>query len=579
MKHCPTCKRVESDDALAYCRVDGTTLVSDSLSSGDNAGTAMFVPGAVSSEIETNILPNTKDTSIDRNTAATTALPAQPNQSSTRKLSKPKQRRFGVALIALTLVVMGVAGYLYSRKPENVAIGSIAVLPFVNQNNDPNVDYLADGIPESIINSLSQLPNLKVMSRNSVFHYKGKEMDAQAVAKDLKVQAVLTGRVAQRGDGLSIYVELINAQDNSQIWGQQYDRKSSDLVSLQNEIARDVSSKLKTKLSGMDEQKLAKTYTANSEAYQLYLRGRFYWNKRTVEDFKRAVPYFQQAIDKDPNYALAYSGLADCYALLGVFGAGPPMVWMPQAKTTAMKALALDDNLGEAHASLGQITWYYDWDFTGAERELRRAIELNPSYATAHQWYAEILSSEGRHDEAIAEIRRALELDPLSLIINRVYGDLLLNARRYDEAISQCGKTLEMDPNFPTTHGCLGRAYGEKRMYDQAFAEFMEYSHVSLSPEELASIKEAYDRSGWNAFLQARLTFLLGRSKKRYVTAFAVAALYARLNQKDEAFAWLENAYQERDYQMTGLKVMFEFDSLRADPRFADLLRRVGLPQ
>ncbi|MFN2502447.1 MAG: tetratricopeptide repeat protein, partial [Pyrinomonadaceae bacterium] len=293
-------------------------------------------------------------------------------------------------------------------------------------------------------------------------------------------------------------------------------------------------------------------------------------------------PYFQQAIDKDPNYALAHSGLADTYALLSVFGADSPAALMPQAKTAALKALALDNNMAEAHASLGQIMWYYDWDFAGAQRELKRAIDLNPNYATAHQWYAETLSSIERHDEALAEIRRALEIEPVSVIINRVYGDLLLDARRYDEAIAQCSKTLEMDPSFVTTHNCLGRAYQGKGMYDETIAQYMQFSgRVPLPPEELSHLKEVYVRSGWNAFLQERLKVTLERerSKKVYVSAYTIAVQYARLSKKDEAFAWLERSFEARDYQMTQIKVRQEFDSLRDDPQFTALLRRVGFPQ
>src|SRR5437016_4708246 len=451
-------------------------------------------------------------------------------------------------------------------------------MPFQNASGNGDIEYLSDGITESLINSLSQLPNLSVKARSTVFHYKGKDVTPQQAGSELSVQAVLNGRVMQRGDQLTLSLELVDARTGNQIWGEQYNRKTSDLAALQSEIARDVSNKLRTKLSGVEEQRVTKSYTADSEAYQLYLKGRFYWNKRTIDDFNRAIPYFQQAIDKDPNYALAYSGLADSYALLSVFE-GPPKDWMPRAKAAAMKALALDDNLAEAHTSLAQIIAYYDWDFNAAEREFGRAIELNPNYATAHQWHAENLSSLERHDEALAEIRRALELDPLSLIINRVYGDMLLNARRYDEAIEQYRRTIEMDPNFPTTHNGLGRAYEAKGMYDQAVAEYLAFSRPNISPAERLARQEAYTRSGWKAFLQIGVSNLLERSKKGYVRSYSIASSYARLGQKDEAFVWLEKAYQDRDWQMTELDVRPEMDSLRSDPRFAELVRKIGLPQ
>src|SRR5437667_2817290 len=307
--------------------------------------------------------------------------------------------------------------HAYARR-NTLAIQSIAVLPFTNASGNSDVDYLSDGITESLINSLSQIPNLSVKARSTVFHYKGKDVTPQQAGSELSVQAVLNGRVMQHGDQLTLSLELVDARTGDQIWGEQYNRKTTDLAALQSEIARDVSNKLRTKLSGAEEQRVTKSYTANAEAYQLYLKGRFYWNKRTIDDFNRAIPNFQQAIDKDPNYALAYSGLADSYALLAVFGVVPPKDLMPQARAAATKSLALDDSLAEAHASLGEIMAYYDWDFSGAEREFRRAIDLNPNYATAHQWLAEEISVLRGHEEALAEIRRALELDPLSLIIN-----------------------------------------------------------------------------------------------------------------------------------------------------------------
>src|SRR5438093_6171459 len=472
MKRCPQCNRVETDNALVFCRVDGAALVSDSGSVSGEVSTAKFGGPPIASEVETSVLPQ-QSTQADggRATGPTTVVNRQQTIGGARELSKPKQTKVVVLAGAVIFITMlAVAAYFYVSRKTNAAIQSVAVLPFTNASGNSDIEYLSDGITESLINSLSQLPNLSVKARSTVFHYKGKDVSPQQVGSELSVQAVLNGRVVQRGEQLTLSLELVNARTGDQIWGEQYNRKTTDLAALQSEIARDVSNKLRTKLSGAEEQRVTKSYTANSEAYQLYLKGRFYWNKRTLDDFNRAIPYFQQAIDKDPNYALAYSGLADSYALLSVFE-GPPKEWMPRAKAAAMKALALDDNLPEAHTSLAQIIAYYDWDFAGAEREFRRAIELNPNYATAHHWHAENLSSLQRHNEALSEIRRALELDPLALITNRVYGDLLLNARRYDEAIEQYRKTIEMDPNFPTTHAFLGRAYEARQLYDQAVKE------------------------------------------------------------------------------------------------------------
>ncbi len=493
-------------------------------------------------------------------------------------------RRHKTAVIAIVAVVLIAAGfgvlavykYMHARSTE-VAIESIAVLPFVNQNTDQEGEWISDGVTESIINTLTRLPNLKVIARTSVFRYKGNQTDPIKIGNELGVRAVLTGRISKRGDDIIISAELTDLRDNKQLWGDQYQRKMSDLLTVQRQIAQEITNNLRPKLSGEEQNRAAKNYTQNSEAYQLYLRGRFYWNKRTPSDFHKAISFFQQAIDKDPNYALAYSGLADSYALLTVYGEGSPAESMPQAKRAAQQALALDDNLAEAHASLGQIMVAYDFDFAGAEREYNRAIALNPNYASAHQWRGEILSSQGRHDEALAEARRALEIDPLSLIINRSYADVLAEMRRYDEAIAQYKKTLEIDPNFQTAIFFMGRAYEGKGMYDQAVASYFKVAEYEFPPDEIEKMKAVYAKSGWKGYLQGNLNFLLEKSKKSYVPPFVIATFYARLGQKDEAFAQLEKGLQERDFTLSHVK-SFEFDSLRSDPRYADLLKRIGLP-
>jgi eukaryotic-like serine/threonine-protein kinase len=499
-----------------------------------------------------------------------------------------KQHKAAVIIAAVILVVavpaliVGIAAlnsYLQARRTD-VAIDSIAVLPFVNQNNDQNVEWISEGLTESIINSLTQLPNLKVIARSSVFRYKGTQTDPIQAGKELGVRAILTGRLQQRGDDVIVSAELVDLRDNKQLWGEQYQRKMADLLTVQRDIAREITSNLRPKLSGEEQTRAAKNYTENSEAYQLYLKGRFYWNKRTPPDFHKAITFFEQAIAKDPNYALAYSGLADSYALLPNYGNVPPKEWMPKAKVAAQKALALDDNLAEAHASLGQIIGGYDYDFSGAEREFQRAILLNPNYASAHQWRAENLSTLERFDEALAEARRALELDPLSLIINRIYADILMDARRYDEALEQYRKTLDLDPNFVTTNFFLGRAYEAKGQHDQAVAQYNRALEAgNETPENLQILKDAYAKSGWKGYWQAALNRVLERSKKGYQAPFLIALFHARLGNKDEAFAYLEKTYQERDFRVTLIRVSFEFDSLRSDPRFADLTRRIGLPQ
>ena len=504
--------------------------------------------------------------------------------SSAEDVASGKQRKLAIGLGVVALIIFGVGAaiifsYLRPKEPT-AAIDSIAVLPFVNLNNDQNIEWVSDGLTESTINSLTQLPNLKVIARSSVFRYKGNQTDPFKVGKELGVRAVLTGRLMQRGDDVIVSAELIDLRDNKQLWGEQYQRKMADLLAVQREIAREIASNLRPKLSGEEQTLVAKNYTQSSEAYQDYLKGRFYWNKRTAADFHKAIAFFQQAIAKDPNYALAYSGLADSFALLPVYGGGAPAQWMPQAKAAAQKSLTLDESLAEGHASLGQIMAYYDFDLNGAEREYQRAIALNPNYASAHQWRAENLSALGRVDEALAEARSALELDPLSLIINRNYGDCLADARRFDEAIEQYRKTIDLDPNFTTAHYFLGRAYEAKGSYDQAVAAYAKSAELSgFRADELAEMKEAYAKGGWQAYLQTTLKQVLARSKQGYSSPFVVASLYARLGQKDEAFAYLEKGFQQRDFRIMLVKVSFEFDSLRSDSRYADLLKRIGLPQ
>jgi tetratricopeptide (TPR) repeat protein len=353
----------------------------------------------------------------------------------------------------------------------------------------------------------------------------------------------------------------------------------TELVTLQSEIARDVSNKLRAKLTGAEQQQVAKNYTENTEAYQLYLKGRFYWNKRSPEGLRKAIEYFKQTIALDPNYALAYSGLADSYSLLPVFdNKATRRETMPQAKEAALKALSLNGNLAEAHVSLAVVLSDYDDDWAGAEQHYKRSLELNPNYPTAHQWYGEMLVREGRFDEGLAETRRALELDPFSLITNLVLGINLNAARRYDEAIIQIQKTLELDPSFADTNDFLFEAYANKEMYAEAVAAYSKQMALDDEPpSEIEATKDAFNKSGWNGFLRHRINYLESLHNQGY--ADGLAGFYARLGEKDKAFAWLEKAYEERNEGLTLLKVDARFDNIRSDPRFQDLLRRIGLPQ
>jgi TolB-like protein/Tfp pilus assembly protein PilF len=445
-------------------------------------------------------------------------------------------------------------------------------------SSNPDTEYLSDGISESLINSLSQLPGVKVIANASSLRYKGKDVDPQEVARTLGVEAILTGRISQRSDKLLISVELIRADDKTQIWGEQYDRKDSDLLSVQREIAKEITSNLRLKLSGEEQGRLTKHYTENPEAFQLYLKGRFYWNKRTGDDAKKAVAYFQQAIEKDPNYARAYAGLADSYQLLNLFADASPQEVFPKAKETAKRALEIDDTLAEAHTSLASSLFYYDRNFPEAQREYLRAIELNPNYATAHHWYGiTYLAKTERFDEAISELKRALELDPLSIVINADLGNTYIQAHQYDQAIEQLRKTVEMDQNFYFAHWQLGVAFEMKGDSQAAIAEYQKARQLNGDPWVLALLGHYFAASGQRDEALKILSQLKDISKQRFVWAYGFALIYAGLNEKDQAFQWLEKSYEARESRITRLKVDPFFDSLHSDPRYADLIHRIGL--
>ncbi len=489
-----------------------------------------------------------------------------------------------IALLTILLLTSISLGYWYfsNRSLNTKQIESIAVMPFVNEGGNADTEYLSDGMTESLINSLSQLPKLSVKARSSVFRYKGKDIEPQQIANELSVQAILNGRVVQRGDNLSLNLELVDARNGNQIWGKQYNRKLTDIVSLQNEIAQDVSNKLQAKLSGGDEQKIAKNYTANPEAYQLYLQGRYHWNKRTIEGVNKATEYFQKAIEKDPSYALAYVGLADTYIVVENL---PPREAFPKAKAATLKALEIDESLGESHAALAQVKQWYEWDWASAEREYKRAIELNPNYPTAHHWYAESLATLGRFDESFAAYNRALELDPLSFAISTDLGMAYYYARQYDRAIEHFKKLIELDPNYLRTHFYLAKVYEEKGMFEEALAEIdkgiiLSGGNAEKVARESAQVANALRTSGAKGYWQKALDLTKEDAQKKGepVNPMDMAWLYARLNKPDEVFEWLEKAYQERRTRLVFLKVEPAWDNLRSDPRFADLVRRVGLP-
>ncbi|MFN0280331.1 MAG: tetratricopeptide repeat protein [Pyrinomonadaceae bacterium] len=574
MKRCPECRRDYYDDTLLYCLDDGNALL-EGPASTDEPKTAILHATEPPSEAATRAQIHMTD--------QTAVLPSGISEGSKKSFDK----RLLFAPLALAVIVLGgFFGYRYVTPAKQIE--SIAVMPFVNESGNADVEYLSDGMTETLIGNLTQLPNLNVKARSSVFRYKGKETDTKTVGKELNVQAILNGRVAQRGDQLTLSLELVDVQTENAIWSQQYSRKQSDLVTLQSDIARDVSSKLKSKLSSAEVASVEKNYTANAEAYQLYLQGRYQWNKRETKAFEKAVEFFKQAIEKDPNYALAYSGLADTYSLFPAYGNFRPKDYMPQAKQAALKALELDPNLAEAHASLGEAIFYWDYDFAGAEKAFKKAIELNPKYATAHQWYGELLRLSGRYDEGIREMSKALELDPFSWVINDQMVELLKIAKRFDEALLQNKKLNELFLDEGTFHYNNATIFEAQGKYPEALEEFLlaVKADKDVKPEDIQKIRDAYEKGGWDGFVKwsaenslKSLSDKQANDKNEYVPAARFAEAYADLKDKDKTIEYLTKAYDERSMTMIGLKLNPKLDFLRDDPRFKELVKRVGIPE
>ena len=454
-------------------------------------------------------------------------------------------------------------------------INSVAVLPLINASTDQDMEYLSDGITESIINSLSQLTKLRVMARGTVFRYKGQEVDPREVGKALDVRVVLAGRVLQVGDRVVIRTELVDTANGSQLWGEQYNRKLSDILVVQEEIALEVAEKLRRKLSRGEKKQLAKRYTENTEAYQLYLKGRYFWNKAMMPEMQIALKYFQQAIDIDPSYALAYTGLADCYALLGNFSALPPKNVFPKAKVAVGKALELDEMLAEAHTSLGYIKTIYDWDWKGAEKEFKRGIELKSSDEWSHEGYGWYLAAMGRFDESIAEMKRAREVDPLSLPAIAHLGVPLFYARRYDDAIEHFQEALEMDPDCGYIRFRLALTYAQKAMYEEAIGELQPMRGTSSERDAVAALGHIHAISNQRDKAQGALAELKERARQEYVPSYHMAIIHVGLGEMDHAFDWLEKAYEERSYWLTFLRVDPVLDNLRSYTRYTDLLQRM----
>jgi serine/threonine-protein kinase len=525
--------------------------------------------------------------SVEIHSSQTAAPPTMYDTQSSRNASsaeyiateiKQHKRGFVLAAILITAIAGTVAAFFFGSGVSR--IDSLAVLPFVNAGDDRGAEYLSDGISESIIYDLSRLTTLKVIPRSSVFRYKGTQTDPQTVARELGVRAVFTGTIRLVGDNLLISAELIDAKENRLLWGQQYNHRLSDALAVQQEISKNISEKLRLNLSGDEERLLAKRHTESGDAYQEYLKGQFWLNRRNEEGFQKAIEFFNQAVEKDPGYALAYAGLADCYALQGTYALVEPGVGFPKAKAAAMRALALDQQLAEAHTSLGNILTSYEWDFAGAENEFKRAISLNTNYATAHQWYAEHLQAMGRYDEAIAEIKRAQELDPLSLIISAVAGRVYYCSRRYDQAIEELNKTLQMEKQFGPASAFLAQTYSMKSMPEQAITTAL--VPVKSAPGVsvyLTILGTAYATAGKKPEAEGVLAELRELSKRQYVQPSYIAMLYCGLGDNDQAFDWLEKAFNIRDDRLLFVMTDPLMDRLRADPRFQNMAQRIGLTQ
>ena len=514
MKRCPQCNRVETDDALKFCRTDGTLLVA-----------------ATASESE----------------SATIALPA-------------------------------------SRPSEEITTGrlrvspSIAVLPFANMSTDPENEYFCDGLAEELLNALAKIENLKVAARTSSFSFKAKNANVDEIGRALHVNSVLEGSVRKSGNRLRITVQLINATDGYHLWSERYDREMQDIFDVQDEITLAVVGALKVKLLGEERAVLLKRYTDSTEAYELYLKGRYYWNRRTAENIKKAIEQFKVATDHDPNYALAYAGLADCYALLNQYAGTPLSKTVPQAKAYAERAIAIDDQLAEPHASLGRVTELL-WQWTVAEREFKRAIELNPNYATAYHWYSLLLRTLGRFDEAAVMIKRAQEIDPLSSMIGVNVSITYQSQNDHVASIENTRKIIELDPNFSVAYEYLGLSYLKKGCNAEAIASFEKAVELSnRAGEALLFLGYGYGVTGRHAEAIAVAKELEGKYAKKETSGRNVAAVYAGLGEKDKAFEWLEKDFQTKgDLQFIRWEIPFE--SLRDDSRFKDLLKRMGLPE
>ena len=555
MKRCPECRRDYYDDTLGYCLADGTELVYGL--SDDEPATAILSDDRTSSDQTTRIFDGDPVT-------------ARSGSGRTARAASTGNPLIAGIIVAVLVTALGLAGYFYYGRGPRKQIDSIAVMPFVNQGGNPDLEYLSEGMTETLISSLTQLPDLAVKPRSSVFRYKGKDADAKAIGKELSVAAILNGTVVQRGNDMTLHVELVDTASETLLWSADYKRPLTNLATLQGEITRDVINTLKIRLNTFEEQKVVKNYTENGEAYQLYLQGRYFWNKQTNNDLAKSIDYFQRAIAIDPSYALAYAGLADAYSL-NIIGASRER--MAKSRQAALKALSLDGDLAEAHASLGRILSVDDYDFVGAERELRRAVELNPNYGTAHYFLADLLSSLGRYEEAFAEHRRAVELEPFSEVFISGYGVSLMRARWYDEAIAQHKKALELNPNFPAAYGRLSLISEMTGKYAESVELRAKAVDANGDARSAALIRESFAKGGWEGFNR----YVVGEQRPTNVPSYFLAVSFTSLGEKDKAFDALNKSFENHEIALVQfLNNDPRLDPLRDDPRFHDLMRRIG---
>ena len=574
MKRCPECRRDYYDDTLLYCLDDGNALLEGPAVTRppdyEPATAILSEPGAVATGFPASESPTRAQ--ID-SADLIAILPSGIGGATSKKITIDRKVWVLIALIAILIP----AGYFGYRSFKSEQLNSIAVLPFQNASGDPSLDYLSDGVSESVIDRLSQLGQLKVIARSSSFRYRDSNPDLKEIANALGVQTIVTGRIARRGDNYLIRVDLTDVSQNKQLWGDNFNRQVSDVLNLPEEIAQTVTENLKLKLNGTQEQMIARHETTNAEAYELVLKARFFARKGGTESRKKAIEYLNQAIAADPNYALAYAVLAARYNSLVNNSIADPAEFLPKSAAAAQKALDLDDNLAEAHYAQAIVkSSMFDW--AASEREFNRAIELNPNLARAHGGFAQYLSIRGRHEQAIAEINRAKTLDPLANIISANVGLILNFAGRNDEAIDVLKKILEIDRTYPLTQSYLADAYVAKHRYSEAIVLYQEAIKLGEdSTGEQIKLGVAYARSG--ARDEARSILKQMQSSESYVSSAELAKLHDSLGQREEAFALLEKAFAARDVQLQYLGIDPAYDGLRGDPRFADLLSRVGLKQ